>query len=210
MAFYDFKNGSLDDAIASNDLINVNGVSNGIGRKGVTNCAMEFDRNQNQYLMMSNPEFLNNLNDYSVSLWYYRKFENTGEFMSLISRDTVGRCPDKEGQWSLGIYDGGRPVFAKLNSTWVGENSNFDSNRWIHIVACYRASDSTHTLYIDGEFSSETKGVANCGSEVNSLDIGDLFIGREFGGVIDDILILNKYLSAEEVKSLYEIDDCCD
>jgi hypothetical protein len=41
-------------------------------------------------------------------------------------------------------------------------------------------------------------------------NIGDLFIGKGFTGVIDDVILYNRELTVAEVKQLQNLPVCCE
>ncbi|MBT7281884.1 hypothetical protein HN832_00555, partial [archaeon] len=75
------------------------------------------------------------------------------------------------------------------------------TGRWIHVVSTYNGT--TISVYVDGVLNKNTPATGNISS--NS---GDLHIGRGNGawspnGSIDDVMIFNRSLSADEIVGLY-------
>lgn len=223
IAFYPFSNGSLNDIAGNNqNLSNSTTARATSDRNGNANCAFEFDNlpTSNEFLTTANTKFLNGLNEFSISLWYLPKdtSRSSGYFESLINRDLGSSCPNRNGQWSIGLYDCRRAVFGRTNSVWDKYITNFDckqeiitrTDTWNHIVATFKQSGLEMKIYRNGILQGSSVGNTTCASGTpNYQDIGDLFIGKDYTGKIDDIIIFNKALSQQEVNSLFNMETCC-
>lgn len=219
LAFYPFSGGSLNDFSGNNrHLTNPTGAVSATDRFGSTDCAYSFANFptfNDDYLTFTNPTFLDGLSAFSVSVWYKAEDPNRdpGVFESVVSRDTGLSCPDRNGQWSIGLYDCRIAVFGRENSVW--ENYTFtncvpdNTGMWKHAVATYDLTTDTMKFYINGNLEGMEVGPANCGFTPVSLDIGDLFIGKYFNGLIDDVYIYDRELTANEVVQLYQLTNSC-
>jgi|SRR5688500_4767131 len=218
---YSFENGSLANDISSvGNLINMNGAVPATDRMGNNNCAYQMNHSSDQHLISANPTFLNNLNSFSVSAWY-QPIDSTrlpGDFEVLVGRNSIfGECPDRRGEWSLGLYDCRKAVFGHNNSVWENnpvpqpqsceEIININTGTWKHIVAIY--DNNSYKIYINGVLQETASGIAACGTQYVAQDIGDLFIGKLYTGKIDDILIYDRELTSQEVLELYGNAACC-
>jgi len=224
IAFYPFSNGSLNDISGnSENLSNSTTASATSDRNGNANCAFEFDNmpTSSEFLTTTNTTFLNGLNEFSISLWYMP--QNTsrsgGDIESLINRDLGFSCPDRNGQWSVGLFDCRKAVFARTNSVWDQNITNFDceqevivrTDTWSHLVGTFNQNNLEMKIYRNGILQDSSIGNASCGSGIPSYqDIGDLFLGKDYTGKIDDVIIFDKSLSQLEVNSLFNMEPCCD
>ncbi|MEM1215956.1 MAG: LamG domain-containing protein [Bacteroidota bacterium] len=158
-------------------------------------------------LPLENPEFLDNLSAFSISLWYYPLDDSRpgGKYESLLSRGEDGRCPNRSGEWSVGLYDARRAVFGHDNSVWAGPVSEVEN--WYHVVAVLDGDN--YKIYWNGSLEEEETGNANCSNFRAAEDIGQLFVGAMFTGKIDDVLLYDRVLTANEINELYELDTCC-
>lgn len=182
-------------------------------RNGNPNCAYQFNGDINQFLYHNSPAFLNGIttDTFSVSLWY--KATGTrplGDYELLVGRDTGLHCPNTFGQWSIGLHDCRKAVagvnqYSSMENTTVACDTFFEntSNQWHHLVFAY--SKKLPFLYIDAQLQNQMYGP--CGS--NPLDIGALLLGKGFKGDLDDVLIYNRKLSANEVIELYNLQTLC-
>ncbi len=217
IASYTFGNGSLNDGIAGNDLTNVGGAVPASDRNGNVSCAYEF--NGQQSLIHLNPTFLNGLSAFSVSLWFYAidTTRGGGDFEVLLSRGDTLQCPDRKGQWSLALYDCRQAVFGHDNSVWASlsgtgltcqEIINIQTGVWRHVVAVYNVN--TFQIYQDGQLKDSATGAGSCFINNQAQEQGDLNLGVDYKGKIDDVFIYNRALSAAEVQALFVADACCE
>lgn len=219
IAYYPFTNGSLADySGGEHHLTNIGGAIAAPDREGNATCAFEFDNlpESSQFLVHNNPTFLNGLSSFSVSLWYMPMdpSRDGGLNETLIARDSVKLVPDRTGQWSIGLYDCRRAVFGRTNSVWQDKNAantcediiEENTGDWKHLVVTCEIGYETSVLYLDGDMQETFLG--NAGSYV-AAEIGDLFIGRNYTGRIDDVMIFDTVLSNSSVKDLYKTVPCC-
>jgi len=87
-------------------------------------------------------------------------------------------------------------------------NGDIQVGQWYHIIGTREGS--TLKLYVNGELNKTTNGIPTGPIDTDS---GDLHIGSTaqpgaiFKGMIDDVRIYNRVLTAEQVKSLYDNGD---
>jgi len=210
IGFYPFNNGNLDDESGNgNNLNNTTTATSSTDRDGNANCAYVFDNlpQDGEFLSTANTLFLNGHADFSISLWYYPmdSLRPGGKYESLLSRGDDSRCPDRSGEWAVGLYDGRRAVFGHDNSVWVSDIPEIE--KWYHVVAV--KNDDNYKIYWNGNLYEEETGDADCLSLEKAQDIGAMFIGNTFTGKIDDIVIYNRSLSGNEVAELFDLDSCC-
>lgn len=217
IAFYPFTNGSLSDASSSNNDLTI--VQNAIpkaDREGNESCAYEFNSQQDpSFLSTPNTDFLNNLESFSVVLWYLPL--DTGEVTSnqiFISRGLEVKCTYRTGEWAISEYEA-MVMFVHDNLIWKhfpiwdGDYKAYSHemyDTWHHIAAV--KDGDKMLLYFDGELVGSVTGSKPCTSGP-PLDIGDLFIGKNLKGRLDDIVIYDRAIGQEEVTKLYGLDACC-
>jgi hypothetical protein len=224
LAYYPFSAGSLNDFSGNNhNLINNTTAASGPDRAGNPNCAFLFTHNNNldEFLVQSNPVFLNGLNEFSVSLWYMPLETSIMGYTleGLVCRGLGTHCPDRMGQWSLGLSDCRGAVFGRTNSVWersvtgghdCKEEVTAKTNNWYHAVATFRQRGMQMAIYRNGVLQAVSSGDINCGAGTPPVqDIGDLFLGKNYNGLIDDVIIYNRTLSATEIAQLYQVAPCC-
>jgi|GEM_PF-1125823 len=216
LAFYPFTDGSTNDFSGNGHHLSNNTTAQSVAdRNGSAGCSYHFSNStigSNEYLSTTDTSFLNGLSGMSVSLWFRYTVDEFAAMRAMVSRGSVPSCPDRTGQWSVGLYDGNRAVFGRHDSVWQGWSPNAPStlNVWQHAVGVYSQSGNSMKLYINGVLQESSSTNANCASgQPQVLDVGDLLIGKRFSGDIDDVFIYNRALSAAEVGSLYALGSCC-
>ena len=224
LAFYPFSNGMLNDISGNNHhLINTTNAHPTSDRNNNDSCAFEFNNIQssNEFLTTSSTSFLNALSEFSISFWYQPKDTSRigTKFESLINRGVGHNCPNREGQWSIALYDCRKAVFGRTNAVWdknveiLGCKKEIYARTdiWHHLVATYTQNGVKMKLYRNGVLQDESLGFGDCGSGIPSYeDVGDLFLGKDYTGKIDDVIIFNKTLNQEEVNILFNLGTCCE
>jgi hypothetical protein len=222
-AFYPFSNGSLNDLSGNNyHLTNPTTASPGTDRNGNANCAFEFDASLGEFLTYFNPTFLNDLDSHAMSVSFWFKTNGTrdgGMYEQMIGRDTGVHCPDTYGQWSISLSDCRNGVFGINDySIWAGGFPNFlgdtncsnnpNLNSWHHMVVTSDGTGGGITMYVDGIQTSSIPGTG-CANPLGTNNAGDLFFGKEFTGLLDDVAFFNRVLTQAEVNQLNGLEPCC-
>ena len=220
LAYYPFGAGGTNDASGNlRHLANTSTANTTTDRNGNVDCAFEFDNmpTSTEFLTFVNPTFLNNLNQMSLSLWYMPEDATrlAGDYEALISRDVQLKCPDRYGEWSVGLYDCRRAVFGRQDSVWetpspIGCDVPDYTGTWKHLVAIYDTTIPSMKIYINGVLQDSSIQGANCGIiPVLVQDIGDLFIGKDYTGKIDDIFIYDRAITPNDIAILYNLGSFC-
>lgn len=223
IAFYPFSGGSLNDYSGNGyDLSNSTTAFASQDRAGNPNCAFEFVAANNDFLTYVNPVIMDNFDSqpFSVSLWFKTEGNRDGgEYEQLIGRGTGLHCPDTYGEWSVGLYDCRNSVFGINDySLWgngianpYGDTTCINDpskNVWHHLVVTSDGSAGGTNMYIDGVQTTNSPGTG-CNNPHGTNPVGDLFLGKEFTGILDDVILFSKVLTNAEVLQLYESDACC-
>jgi hypothetical protein len=223
IAFYPFSNGSLNDMSGNlYHLTNPTTASPGADRYGNPNCAYEFDASQGEFLTYVNPTFLDNLNanPISISFWFKTNgSRNGGEYEQMIGRDVGVHCPDTFGQWSVSLSDCRNAVFGINDySLWGGNYPSFygdtdcvnnpNLNIWHHIVVTSDGTGGGINMYVNGIQTSSTPDTG-CYNPQGTNNVGDLFLGKQFTGLLDDIAIFDRVLTFAEIIQLNGLEPCC-
>lgn len=220
IAFYPFSNGSLaDKSVNGNNLNNPTTAVSTTDRNGNTSCAYQFDNAQgnDEFLTTTTTNFLDGLNEFSVSIWYQPMdtLRDGGDFEVLLSRGDGTSCPNKNGEWSVSLYDCRQAVFGHDNSAWAQPIISVScheiivglSDKWHHVVGVKK--DDEYKIYFNGILYETATGDANCSNFNAANDLGDLFIGKRYTGKIDDVIIYDREITQSEVTELFELEGCC-
>jgi hypothetical protein len=229
VAYYKFPSGSVNDYSGNGHNGSILGtVTPTANPAGSMNCALSFAGSNNDYISVpSNAAFdFDETTPLSIVLWYKPVYlpGTSGEYRLLIGRDpNVGlRCPDTYGEYSLGTYDCMKPVFG-LGSSRVWDKSNYSSfdcdsiminyeqQGWQNLIAIYDPSAAIlkWSVYRNGVLTTDSS--SSCNTPYVTTLSGDIIIGKNFAGSIDDIKIYNRVLSTSEINFLKDyISPCCE
>lgn len=227
LASYNFAEGSLLDGSGNNNNLAV--VTAAIpamaDRNGNENCALRF--NGTDYLKVPDITFLQNLNKFSISVWFnassgwlnndaatrQERFFLVGYTNELWYGNTYRRS------FYVGQYDCSR-VFTGNGSgeVWESETSfptEFNDegcgmNRvgiWYHVVVNFDSDANIHELYVNGVQTDIFNNTVTYNQYFNM--VYDVFIGKGMFGGLDDMFIFNKVLNQQEVENLYYLAPCC-
>jgi len=217
IAFYPFNNGSINDFSGNGyNLTNTTTASSGTDRDGNLECAFNFTAGNNEFLKYSNPTFLDSFQNspFSISLWYNPTGADWG-FEIPMKRNYASDCQNYAGQWAIILFDCRRAVF-EVNQNYIwSDYYNTDgcaetradlSNTWQHLTVTY---DGTTGLELFRNGIPTTDIIAGNLNSCGMPPLGDLILGKDFNGLLDDIIIYDRALSQSEIITLYNLPACC-
>ena len=177
-------------------------------RKGNPNGAYRFPGEPFNYISVPDADVLH-LNSFTISAWVYTDAENYGSgYLVDKGRDITN------GTYRLNVRNvGATTQYGGINDAGIDENPTV--NQWHMITGTVEGTQACY--YLDGvlmdvktlsqPFSCTTTDPLTLGMHyytgVSSNYAYDLL------GVLDDVRIYNRVLSAQEVKNLYNIDNGC-
>lgn len=218
--FYPFTDGSLmDESGNEHHLDNPTSASPAEDRHGNPNCAYSFTSQvDTQYLISQNKIDLLDYDELSMAVWVYRDtIPEDGDLNMILSNgDSPMRCPDEKGWVGLYTYDCLKCVFFRGAQVWeqnIVQTSNFCRPNvldlgftWNLIVGV--KDKNTLRLYKDGVLEEEKPARTPCDAALNSTEEFFTYIGKEYEGKLDDIIVFDKALNQIDVLSLMDMD-CC-
>jgi len=128
----------------------------------------------------------------TISAWVKMAVSGTDSYIIDIEngRITLGIHGDNN---TLAYYDG---------VDWQNSTTNVADDEWHHVVAVTDNSTSNVTLYVDG--NSVLSAAVRTNSIGGSATIGAGYLNESYlKGKIDDVMIFNRTLSADEIAGLY-------
>ncbi|MFQ6063646.1 MAG: LamG-like jellyroll fold domain-containing protein, partial [Methanosarcinales archaeon] len=159
--------------------------------------ALSFD-GKNDYVEVPDDESLRLWNSYTLEAWINMKgMSSYGVIVAKRSGSTVNfnyHISDAANDRKMASYNG---------ATSVGGTTVLNFNQWYHVAYVY--DSGIIYFYLNGQFdgsASQTSGDANEHSVFIGTDNGGT--KYYFNGIIDEIRIYNRALSAEEIKAHYE------
>ena len=132
----------------------------------------------------------------TVELWAYRT--GTQASMTILSK-RAPNCGAFEYQMAVDPANGGLQ-FGGSAFTGVKTGLQLPTNTWIHLAATF--DGATFRFYTNGALAAT--GTGTLGSTNNApLTIGGSYGCPPFAGLLDEVCLYNRALSASEVQSVY-------
>jgi uncharacterized protein (TIGR02145 family) len=200
---------ALDKSGSGNDgqIMNMSTTTSPV--QGKMGQGLKFDGTYNKYVNIGNPsvlQFTSGTNSFTVAAWF-KKTANADNNTVIMKQGLTNNL-------SYGLIGNMNGTFSfRMGKQSVGSDnvtSDVISNGvWHYAVGVYTASTNGMQLYIDGTAPiSGTYTMGNLtsdnslalGNDVGGLDPGD---NRAFNGLIDDVRVYNRALSAAEIRQLY-------
>ena len=183
---------------------------------GQINGALDFDGDEDYVRTI----YEGGPSEYTISLWYNLNEDivpstmidpDTGVWRARALVSKTGDEQYKVNLWSIWFsYYGLELVNEIAHNTYVRvsyEPAMFYKDEWCHVVV---TGNSTHgQVYFDGELINTVEGNFSGGVWDDSVpfEIARPYTGtadRYFNGTIDEVMIFNKALSADQIQQLYE------
>ena len=206
-SFYKFE-GNANDEYGKN-----NGVVNGaIETSGRVGKALNFD-GIDDFIKLGNADILSSSNRATILAWIYLKnYSKTSQSPIVVDREVGAGKSD----FQLIVYpDDNKPhklLFTIWNSSGgimsVISKSDIPLNTWTFVAGVYNTTNLK--VYVNGNYENKSSYFKSAiASNSNDLRIGgDAFYWpenpTEFNGIIDEVMILNKTLSVNDIKGYYD------
>ncbi len=142
--------------------------------------------------------------DFTISAWVNSDSASTGSAIKrIIGYADVAGSYDLDwdhnglGGTSFSIYNG---------ASWFAAVTTLNASQWYHLVGVYNGTSVK--LYVDGVLVDQSETIDTINSADGSITIGaDSIGGSNFSGLVDDVAIFNRALSAAEIASLYDASE---
>ena len=198
VGYWPFNGNAYDESGKGNNGA-VNGALLTLDRFGTPNTAYSFD-GDNDYIDCGNSTVLNITGDITIAAWMLAKDLNSDH--GIVSKMNTSNQPT----FDL-ITSGNQIRWGTTNGPFQFSNG-ISTNTWVHVTAIFDYQKQKHSIYINGVFESENNS-NGMGIPTNNDNV---FIGAHqpgivkawsWNGVLDDVCIWNRPLSANEIKKLY-------
>lgn len=183
------------DSTGTNEGTLVNGVAFMDGKFG---RALSLD-GTNDHVVVNDVSFPAGNTPRTISLW--AKTSQSGENYLFSYGSNVSNQ-----RFSLGVRNG--KLYVENTGTGMGGDAIVNDNEWHHLAVVWNGS--ALTMYVDGQLQTLTEPVGPFPDTLNTTLTGTANIGRVNGidgyyynGLIDDAIIYNGALTAEEVSGIY-------
>lgn len=186
--------------------------------------AIDFERDNSTCINFGDISTIDNLSTITIMAWINAESLADGETYTITQKR--GQT-NPWGGWNFAITNGasaGRPKYVEMDVTWSGavgiwrsQYNVIDTGAWYHVAATYDggAVGNDPLFYVNGVNSATIEGNVPAGAIVSnaaaSLYIADwplTIVGTThtyFDGVIADVRVYNRILSAAEVLDIYSL-----
>jgi len=161
---------------------------------GKINSALSFD-GTDDYVQLPN---LGSFSSFTIEGW----LKATGD--SLIGSIGYNTFIDGPGSgYRRLLYSTGGKMLAQMGAGNHGSTNIVPRGQWNHIVYVYNSQTNIAKWYINGNPDSEFLGAISFGQPIK-IGASYNLTGYMFNGLIDEVRIYNRALSAEEVLALFQ------
>ena len=200
VAYYPFGGNAKDESGNGNDG-QVQGAELVADRRGNNAGAYKFD-GLNDYINCGNSTTLQiGAGSHTLSAWASPRegAKINGDYISIVSKSTV----QKGWVFQFPRNLSGIKLWHSPNACPTAPRA-FSANKWVHVLVVRDVDEGTISFYIDG------RKIFNRTHPKSDFSTGaTMYIGQHergimfFKGLLDDLRIYNRALSAEEIAALY-------
>jgi len=191
VAYYPFD-GNASDMSGNGNHGTVNGATLGADRQGVAGNAYDFDGND--WIDLGN--ILSQYNLITISAWFNPVGNSSDN--GIVSKPRHASGTGAVLRVGAAGFNND-PINLDLNA-----NTQVDDGSWHHGVLVNNGLKLS--LYLGGLLVDEENYTSQAVTSSERIFIGKEFGARFYRGSIDDVRIYNRALSAEEIKTLYDLE----
>lgn len=200
--------GTRYDSVGSLHLTDTNTVLQGTGKHG--NCA-DFEHSSTEYLT-SGTTLVSTIGTGAYSAFAWINPESIASYNTYGGGIFATVAAEADGSFQLSLKSDGALWFYK----WSGTNRRYKTNTtpcsslatWYHVGITYTGTGSdTATIYVNGSSVAATDDAGGASGWGTHTSIGIQYVstptGYSFDGLIDEVGMWSKVLSAQEISDLY-------
>ncbi|MFO8078029.1 MAG: LamG-like jellyroll fold domain-containing protein [Thermoplasmatota archaeon] len=168
---------------------------------GVQNSALSFD-GDNDYVYVADSENLNFKGNFTAMAWVKWTIDpETGDSWANILNK------GRDAQWQIQhSYDNSQFEFAVNTENtrhWADSSTEVKEGVWYHVAGIYDGSEIR--IYVNGSYENQYDLTGDVFVTDYPVNIGrrSVFNDRYFTGIIDEVYLYNRTLSAEELLNYY-------
>jgi len=161
---------------------------------GISNSALAFNGTNGQVQIPNGGNFNPTGEEISFSLWF--NLQEAGNYGAFIYQNVKYLVwIDNVGKVSFALYT---PTWHSIYIDWANRIIDTD---WHHVAATYDGAQMK--LYLDGTLMKTGDVTGPLQTSVFDVIIGNQSSINHFGGIIDEVLVYDRALTATEVATIY-------
>lgn len=174
---------------------------------GALGQALTFD-GSGSFIDLGKPSSLSLTGGISVSAWIKPNATTCAGYCDIVANYDSGGLT---AQYELTVHSGTLVFDAASSGTYENDTSTFSLSPgvWYHVVAVRDAANTATQIYVNGSATTVNRvgsvTVPSAGFGRTAIGRAGDFTGQYFPGIIDDVRIYSRALSAAEVKQLYQL-----
>ncbi|MBW8038489.1 MAG: LamG domain-containing protein [Planctomycetes bacterium] len=173
---------------------------------GLVDGALSFDRNYRTYVSVPDNASLNITGDITISAWVY--FTRGGSYQAIVTK-CVGTGP-RDNPFDFRTQTSAEPQLTLVRADAIAyervySRRHIPLREWHHVLV--RVENKVPDFYVDGVVTgkyADTTFTRTPTGNAKPLLIGRRDDGLYFNGIIDEVAIYNRALSAEEIQVHYQ------
>lgn len=170
------------------------------GVTGIINNAFDFENDEGDFVNLTDMKELSGVDEFSVSVWVKPEVMVTTDIVVAQSTAAQGDSSFFIRLFNTGLVD--FVIWNEARSLSQINNIKVVAGEWSHIVATYNGT--TTKLYVNNSLSASGTLTGNVFNSPQNVTLGSMNNRANFyDGVMDEVLIWNRSLSASEVSDLY-------
>ena len=203
VAWYPFNGNANDESGNGNHGLPMNGVSLIADRNAISNSAYNFDGIDDHIVVQNNP--IQFFNDFTISVWFKTQTNGNSSIKCLISKENWNNN-DWDGEWwiyinHMSLNKVNLFIIEQINYAGALWPNDIADNQWHMLCATRNDSAGSISISIDGGTPVTNSSPVGLLSDNSNIYIGGGIY--PYNGIIDDIGIWNRVLTANEILALY-------
>ena len=202
-AHWAFDEGAGSVAIDSSGLGRDASISNGAWVTWGNNSALDFNGSSTTMTLPAST-FSSISNEISIAMWAYGGSTLPKQNSALYALNAAGeRCLNIHLPWSNGrvYWDAGNSTgYDRIHKS---ATANEYKDEWNHWVFTKNATTGEMNIYLNGTLWHTGTGKTRSIGTITDASLGSQGAVKYYDGVIDDVKVFNRALSAEEISEVY-------
>jgi hypothetical protein len=168
----------------------------------------------NDYINIGSGSNLDILENMSISVWFNAySFPSSGTLKTLVGRGIGGESSNTNFMYSFGLVTISDTTYLRAgheygsgSNTPITSNYSVQRNTWYNVILLRDTINKEFKFYVNGEFKSNlsyTNNPDGGSSGITSIGRAGGYSAEYFHGKLDEVMIFNRILSENEIKSIY-------